>query len=66
MYGLPDSFIVGTARRVIRSLRIKGAQSEFETGWGRLMGEFLEWLDKRAKQKRAKKKLSKKHNLDFS
>ena len=59
MYGLPNSFIVGTARRVIGSLKIKGAQPEFETGWGRLMSEFLEWLDKRAKQKRNKKKLSK-------
>ena len=55
----PGRFLVGTTRRVIRSLKIKGAQPEFETGWGRLMSEFLEWLDKRAKQKRNEKKLSK-------
>lgn len=65
MYGLPNSFIVGTIRRVGYSLKMPKAQ-ETETGWSRLMGESMKWLDKKAKQKRAKQRLCKKHNVNLS
>jgi hypothetical protein len=69
MYGLPDSFIVGTARRVARSVTkpIKHREwDEMETSWGRLVAQFLVWLDKRAKRKSARKKLARKHRITFS
>lgn len=65
MYGLSNSFIVGTIRRVGYSLKMPKAQ-ETETGWSRLMDKVFKWFDKRAKQKRAKQRLSKKHNVNIS
>lgn len=61
----PGRFAVGTIRKVAYSLKMSKGQ-ETESGWGRFMDEVFKWFDKRAKQKRAKQKLSKKHKVDFS
>jgi hypothetical protein len=69
MYGLPDSIIVGTTRRIARSVSksIKRREwDEVETSWGRLVAQFLVWLDERAKKRKIRKRLARKHRITFS
>jgi hypothetical protein len=71
MYGLPDSAIVGTTRRVSRMARgkivkTKKAYIEKESPAGEAFASFInKWANKRlAKQRR--KALAKKHGVSFS
>lgn len=63
MYGLPDSMIVGTAKRVNRYLDSK---TKAQGAWPRMMDRlYLRYLD-RKETKRQREALAKKHNVSFS
>ena len=63
MYGLPDSMIVGTAKRVNRYLDSK---TKAQGVWPRMMDRlYLSYLDRR-EAKRQREALAKKHNVSFS
>ena len=68
MYGLPDSAILGTAKRVSRMGRIKKRRYEidsYETGWGRIVAKWINSKDRKAQAKHQQKRLERKHKVKF-
>lgn len=63
MYGLPDSMIVGTAKRINSYLDSK---TRAQGKWPRMMDRlYLSYLE-RKETKRTKEALAKKHGVSFS
>lgn len=63
MYGLPDSMIVGTAKRINRYIDSK---TKAQGKWPRMMDRlYLSYLE-RKETKRIKEALAKKHGVSFS
>jgi hypothetical protein len=66
MYGLPDSAILGTARRITRGIKAVKSQPEMQTSWGLLVSELIAKADNRKEDKKTKERLAKKHRVSFT
>lgn len=70
MYGLPDSAILGTAKRLKRGIvgkQIKRREwTRFESGSEELIGKWLDKREAKARAKRQQKRLERKHKVKFS
>jgi len=66
MYGLPDSILVGTARRLARGIKGAGRQTERQTSWGLLVSELIAKSENRKENKTTKERLAKKHRVSFT
>jgi hypothetical protein len=65
MYGLPDSVIIGTARRLNTLINQKPKERKMGM-WDRMMDRlYLRYLD-RKEAKRQREALAKKHGVSFS
>jgi hypothetical protein len=57
MYGLPDSFVVGTARRLFRKPKVATRKQN---------GAFTDWLVEKLNKIARRRELARKHNVSLS
>lgn len=63
MYGLPDSVVVGTAKRINRYIDRK---TKADGAWPRMMDSLYERYLEKKQAKQERKALEKKHRISFS
>lgn len=61
----PGRFAVGTAKRVVYTMKAPRSEKTAQTIYGWLMTKLIDYLSKKSHERAEKKRIAKKHNVKF-